>query len=294
MNALTPIPTPEPDHSSAMDILPPSPPVPVPKPGLYDRIPEDQYHASPGVSVSRLKIFAKAPAKARYGQNKETDSLRFGSLIHTAVLEPAELDLRYMVTDLERFDPRTGDFKEEILKAKGRELVKRAEYEEALRIQDAVHAHPSAGALLRGDLRVEQSFYWIDPETGLLCRGRADSLRMELHAIVDLKSAADASPDPRGFAKSCGEYKYHWQDAYYREGIEAVTGWQPEAFVFIAVEKERPYLVATYELEPAAIERGREDVHEQLRLYAKCLKDDYWPGYSGEIEPLAMPSWAYA
>lgn len=269
-------------------------PAPAPEPGLYDAIPEEQYHASPGVSVSRLKTFAKAPAKARYGKNKETGSLRFGSLIHTAILEPDQLDLRYMVSDLERFDPRTAAYKEESLKARGRELVKRAEYEEALRIQDAVHAHPSAGALLKGDLRVEQSFYWIDPETGLLCRGRADGLHMDMRAIVDLKSTQDASPDRRGFAMSCGEYKYHWQDAFYREGIEAVTGWEPEAFVFIAVEKDRPYLVGTYELEPVAVERGREDVHEQLRAYAKCLKDDYWPGYSGDIEPLAMPTWAYA
>lgn len=262
---------------------------PAPEPGIH-QMPEGDYHASPGVSISKLKVFADAPAKARYGERKETGSQKFGSLIHCAVLEPDRLDACYFASDLERLDPRTAAFKEEQLRAGSRTLVKRKEWDEALRIRDAVHAHPVAGDLLARNLLVEQSLYWIDPETGLLCRGRADGLRPDMRVIVDLKSTTDASS--YGFARSVAEYRYHWQDYFYRTGITA-TAWEPESFVFIAVEKEPPYLVGTYEVLPEDLERGQERVREELIRYAECERTGIWPGYSDTLEPIHLPEWAH-
>ncbi|WP_431860084.1 PD-(D/E)XK nuclease-like domain-containing protein [Azospirillum sp.] len=257
------------------------------EPGIYPNIPEDEYHASNGVSVSKLKIFAKAPAKARYGEKKEAKALSFGSLIHCAVLQSHLLETLYHPCDLERLNPRDGAYKEEAAKAMGRELVKRPEFENALRIRDAVHKHPVAAELLKPQLLVEQSFYWIDEETGLLCRGRADGIRPEMRILVDLKSTEDASEVEFGW--SCRNYKYHWQDAFYRDGVEAACGWTPEAFIFLAVEKEAPFLVGAYELSPADLEEGRQEVRAQLTRYADCQRNNDWPGYSPTLETLTLP-----
>ncbi|MGR0185383.1 PD-(D/E)XK nuclease-like domain-containing protein [Azospirillum aestuarii] len=262
---------------------------PAPEPGIY-RIPEDDYHASPGLSVSKLKVFADAPAKAQFGERSETSTQRFGSLIHCAVLESADLENRYFVCDLDRLNPRDGVYKEAQAKAGHRTLVKRPDWDEALRIRDAVHQHPIAQELLGQNLLVEQSFYWNDEMTGLLRRGRADGLRPDMRVIVDLKSTADASR--YGFARSVADYRYHWQDAFYRDGITAVA-WEPEAFIFLAVEKEAPFLVGAYEVPEEDLQRGRERVREELIRYAECVRTNHWPGYSDTLETLHLPEWAH-
>lgn len=260
------------------------------EPGIYDGIPEDDYHASPGVSVSRLKVFAEAPAKAKFGSKKETAALALGSLIHCAVLEPDDLEHRYQVTDLERRGTKAWEAEEAA--AAGRELIKRPDYEEALRIRDAAHAHPVAREILKpGPLLVEQSMYWLDPATGLLCRGRVDGMRVDMRVLADVKSTADASPE--GFARAVAEYRYHWQEAFYVDGVKAAAGWTPEAFIFFAIEKEPPYLVGAYEVPPDDVERGRQRVREELERYAECERTNHWPGYSTTLESLHLPHWAH-
>lgn len=260
-----------------------------PEPGIY-QVPEEAYHASPGLSVSTLKVFADAPAKARYGVRKETKAFQAGTLIHTAVLEPHELERRYMAVDLDRLNERDGVYKTAKARAGHRELVKMLDWDNALRLRDAVHQHPVAREMLSPGILVEQSFYWIDPETGLLCRGRADGLRPEWRIIVDLKSTEDASP--YGFSGSVAKYRYHWQHAHYDDGISAVA-WKPEAFIFLAIEKEPPFLVGAYELDPNDVARGRQRVREERLKYAECLRTNNWPGYSDALETLLLPEWAH-
>lgn len=259
-------------------------------PGVYD-IPAEAYHAGPGTSVSMLRAYADNPARMRYGIRKATTAQRFGTLIHCAVLEPADLDARFCPSDLERFDSRTAAYKAEVERAAGRELVKRAEFEEALRIRDSVHAHPIAQELLTTTLQAEPSFYWTCPETDLLLRGRADGIRQDMRVIVDLKSTTDASPHE--FGRSAAEYRYHWQAVHYCDGIKAAGGWEPEAFVFIAVEKTAPYLVGVYELAPLDLDKARDRLADTKAAYAESLRNDVWPGHPTNLERILLPEWAH-
>jgi hypothetical protein len=259
------------------------------EPGLYYDISHDDYLAMPGLSVSKLKTFSQAPAKARWGEHKETSALRLGTLWHCAVLESDQFEKRYAPTRLERRG--TSAWENETRAAMGRELVKQADYDEALYVRDAVLSHPVARALLMGANSVEQSFFWHDPVTGLLCRGRADLLRPDMRVIADVKTTEDASP--REFARSIAKYKYHWQDSHYTDGITEAAGWRPEAFVFFAIEKIKPYLVGVYELSARAKERGQIEVRREVNRYAECVRSDVWPGYSQSIETIDLPGWAY-
>lgn len=265
------------------------------KPGLYGEIPEDQYHGGDGVSVSRLKLLAEpgGPAKVKYGYRKESPSLRFGTLIHSAILEPHHIERRFHVVDLARLDGRTKAYQAEEEKACGREIVKRGDLDEALRIRDAVMRHPIARELLDGHNAVatEVSAYWIDEATGLLCRGRVDAMRRDMRILIDLKSCAGA--DREEFGKSVNNYRYHWQTAFYEDGVSAAPGgFPPEAFVFLAVEKEPPYLVGAYEVEPGDVDLGRDEVRIQLERYAECVRTDHWPGLSETLETVSLPPWA--
>lgn len=259
--------------------------------GLIFGVPEAEYHSGPGLSVSALKRFAELPEKARV-QRPETRSLAFGTLIHTAIMEPDQLGARYWVVDLERISERDRATQEAMKLAGGRELVKRKEWDEALRIRDRIHSHPTLREMLAPvGLRTEASFWWIDDATGLLCRGRADGLREDWGVVLDLKSTTDASPD--GFSRSVAEYRYHWQQAHYETGL-AATWREPRAFFFIAVEKVEPYSVAIYELDPRAVDLGRREVREQMVAWAECKRTGIWPGFPVEPQPLDLPAWAYA
>lgn len=262
-------------------------------PGIYPGLDEETYHASAGVSVSKLKVFAKAPAKARWGTNIETEALKFGRLAHCAILEPHELERRFFVSQLERFDPRSSAYKDQLFKAGGREIVKQEDADNARWMRDAIYAQSPARELLTtGPLAVEQSMYWKDPETGLLCRGRCDATRLDAPIFLDLKTVEDASKD--AFSRAVHEYKYHWQDATYRDGSPVAGGPAVEAFVFMAVEKVRPWLVGCYEVDADALRLGREKVGFYLEQWKICEELDSWPGYSNQIESISLPSYAFA
>lgn len=260
-------------------------------PGLYDGIPEDIYHRSAGVSKSKLSAFAQAPVKV-LSPVPETDPLRLGSLIHCAILEPALLDARFYVSDLPRFTLNSKAFKDEVANAGGRTIVKRAEFDSALRVRDSVMGNPTVRELLEAELVIEQSAFWTDDESGLLCRGRMDVIRIDWRVIVDIKTTVNAGPDE--FAKTAAKYHYHWQQSMYEDGILLVADWDPEAFVFVAVEKEPPHLVALYDLHPDDVEAGRQQVRQLLNQWAECERTGVWPGYSSQIERLRLPWWATA
>ena len=171
-------------------------------------------------------------------------------------------------------------------------LVKTADWDAAMRLRDAVQAHPTLRDMLAPEGRdVEASFYWRDPLTGLLCRGRADVLRNDWRAVIDVKTTESAHPDD--FARKVAEYRYHWQQAHYEDGL-AQAGWHaPEAFFFIAIEKEEPFLAGIYQLDPNALELGRRRVRDALNRWAECERTGIWPGYPELPQPLDLPRWAY-
>lgn len=259
------------------------------QPGIYDGIPEDQYHASPGVSKSRLKRFSEAPAKVLVPL-RTTKAMETGTLLHSLLLEPVRFESSYFVTDLERLDPRTAAYKDEETRAQGRRLVKRAEYDEACRMRDAAMLHPIVREMVVPELLVEQSAYWIDAPSKLLCRGRMDGIHLGYRAVLDYKTTENAGP--REFARTAANFRYEWQDAMYREGIRRAAGWDVDVFLFIAQEKSPPYLTACYEIEPSDRERGADQVCELLLRYAECERTGIWPGYSDKIEMLKLPAWA--
>jgi hypothetical protein len=249
-------------------------------PGIYDDITAEDYHRGAGVSVSTLKRLAEdgGPARVRYGPRKLTKSLAFGSLAHTAFLEPDELPKRYYPVDF-ILNERSRAFHEATVQAAGRQLVKRADYDTVQAMRDSVMRQSACArdVLVPGPhLKIESSMYWPDPETGLLRRVRPDGMRTDYKILFDLKSTVDASYG--SFRWAIKEYRYYWQHPYYCDVTEATLGWEPAAFILFPVEKEAPYLVAPYEIEPADVVAGRDEVYRQLRRFKKFTDEDHWPG----------------
>ena len=237
-------------------------------------MPAKDYHAADGCSKSVLfKLEGKTDMAFEQflkDGTKETEAMRFGTMIHTAVLEPEHFESRYaLAPDLNKNTKEYKAFKESL----GEKLP--IDADDKLRIDAMVKnikAHVLASAILAG--KHEKSFFWIDKETDLLCRCRPDSIHLNAGIIADLKSADDISPDE--WIKKAYDLGYHVQAAFYLDGVKAAIeqsgntlGLQnvPDKFVFVAAESKAPYQVANYDFPDFFIDEGRKTYKRLLWRY---------------------------
>lgn len=173
-------------------------------------------------------------------------------------------------------------------------VLSQTDFDKLISMRDAVLEHPAARYLLSLEGKAEQSVYWTDPKTGVLCRCRPDFWAMQARIIVDLKTCVDASPE--GFAKSLYNWRYHVQDAMYLEGCKIATG-EEQKFVFLAVEKDACVVngvskgVAVYILDEESKNVGQKEYRQALNEYASCSESGKWPGYHQKIQILSIPAW---
>jgi hypothetical protein len=245
-------------------------------------------------SKSALDQIARSPLHYRSwidGVDKQTPAMWFGSLLHSYVLETAKcLDRVAVLPDfgdcrLKMHREARDAWREENANKMHIEVE---DWDRCRRMGDAVHKHPIASALLAKAV-TEVTAYWVDETTEIQCKARMDGV-VDRRFILDLKSTEDASPE--GFAKSTANYRYHVQDAFYSDGLAAITGAAPRGFVFIAVEKSEPYAVATYQLDEQARDRGRELYRRDLATLKRCFDSDEWPAYGTSTMALSLPAWA--
>lgn len=258
----------------------------------------EDYHSSEGISKSGLDLIAKSPLHywAAYLNPKreprtETAAMMIGTAIHTAVLEPDRFAMEYRVSPA--VDKRTKDGKatwEAFVadcETNGHTPISVKDLEACNNIAEVVRNHYTAQQLFKNGV-AETSMFWEDEATGVLCKCRPDWIA-DGNILVDLKSTVDASPE--GFSRSAFNYRYWVQAAWYLDGAEKATGTRPEAFVFVAFEKEPPYACGFYYASDEMVEAGRAEYRRCLDLYADSLKHKNWRGYSPTLEPLQMPAW---
>jgi len=216
-----------------------------------------EYHASPAVSNSKLSRFLESP-RLMNTPRKKTPSLRWGSLVHTIILEPQLIDGEWAVMPegLDKGKGAKAREEEFLLANDGKEIVSHDEYLQLTAIRSAVHEDDEAAALLSGDGVNESSYFWEDPITGIPMRCRPDRYR-EDGLLVDVKTTP--SIEHYAFRRSVWDYGYDRQSALYTDGIEVMTQRKPTGFAFIAIEgKEAPEIfVQVFVMSAADIETGR-------------------------------------
>lgn len=263
--------------------------------GIFPDISHKEYHADESaISNSYLGRLAKCPANAKVKQ-EETASLLFGRAFHSYVLEGPDAFYKQFAVFPKYIDRRTKEGKQEHLgfieANRGKDVISEDDFDTIASMTDSVIRHPFACKLL-SEGRSEQSVYWVDKETGLYCKCRPDRIPDGDHGvIVDVKSTTDARP--KQFLSSVISYGYDRQAGMYIEGYNAVCSGKVDAFIFIAVEKTEPYMVATYTLTDTFVEYGKIKFHTLLNLEKTCRENDEWPAYQdAELQELELPSWA--
>ena len=260
------------------------------QPGLSN----EAYHALKAVSPSQIKVLGRSAlhyfdqflAEDRE-KREQTDAMRRGTALHTAVLEPELWDSTIAVPP-HSFDRRTkvGRERAEVFEAEsaGKLVLTPDDADDVRRMADAVRKHPAARFLLELPGRREASYTWVDPTTGLACKTRPDWHSDSDFAVVDLKSTKDASRVE--FARSIANLDYHVQAAWNRRALGK------ERFLTIAVENTRPWAVAVYPASAAMLAAGERRIDRAMEQLAQCWRTGVWPGYGDLIsEEIELPRW---
>ncbi|QKQ46792.1 PD-(D/E)XK nuclease-like domain-containing protein [Achromobacter denitrificans] len=276
----------------------------------------EAYHGGAGISKTGLDHVARSPAlyhalhldPARPPEKERAGQLE-GQLAHCAILEPGEFAKRYAVlpadaprrpTEAQWNAKKPSPESVEAMEwwaawnksSAGRTIITHAQRETALRQAESVRRLPDVAEALDAG-RPEVSAYWIDPDTGVLCRCRPDWVHPagdDGVILLDVKTYSDASPAE--FARQIARKRYHVQDAFYSDGFARASGKDVLAFVFVAVETEWPYAASAVMLDDVSREAGRALYRRDLDTYARCAAANEWPGYSTSIETVSLPAWA--
>lgn len=265
----------------------------VTKPGIYEMSNAEYHDESEWLSSSMLKVLLPE----RYKVGGSSEALDFGTLFHTAVLEPDDLD-QYVALDAEKIGLKadgtpaanptmTVAWKRAVAEAEqdGRKVIAQQDLDRVLAMREAVEAHDVAAELLfhRAGTVEESAFAVVD---GVRCRARFD--RRIPGLIVDLKSTS-ARPGPDALSRTVADYGYDLSAAHYLAVADALD-LDVQAFALVFVSKEFPYRVTVADLDARWLERGEALRQEAIQRHLDPAVDAY-PGATGFLT-LPCPAWA--
>jgi len=261
----------------------------------------EQYHSdTSSISKSGLDKIESSPLdywwhylRPEREKQEPTKDMLFGTAVHLAVLEPNEFQKTYV--PMPSIDKRTTIGKAEfaslttMCEANNQTLIDVVDFDTVRRMRDAIFKHPTAKLLFQNGL-AEQTFNFIEPNTGARCKIRPDWLDNTSGLVVDLKTTEDATPN--GFGKSAWEYKYYKQDPFYLDGLETF-GNDRSGFVFVNIEKTEPFKIGIHYLDGKSRQLGRDEYLRNCETYVQCLETGIWKGYDEKISEVSLPAWAF-
>jgi hypothetical protein len=255
------------------------------EPGIYPTVTPDQYFAepcpAPALTNSGIGTLLRyCPAKFAYHhpaigqpaeQREDTAARYMGSLVHRLALDKGD---EYVVSPYDEYRSKEAKAWRDEQRAAGIVPVKPADFEEASAMADVIRAS-IVEACQGHPYQTEVVVAW--KRRSRWCRLMLDVWCPALLTGLDAKtimSADDQSVD-RAFASYYGR-----QDAWYLEGIEAVTGNTGRAkFGFMFVEKEAPWLSRWGESTEAMRHGCRLEIDRAFATFDACLTAGDWPSY---------------
>lgn len=259
------------------------------EPGVHDGISFEDYLKIDAVSNSYLSRLAITPAHAKVVE-LDTISKSIGRMIHTFVLEGAtEFAKQYKV--VEKMNKNTKVWKELVKEAEleGRELINEEDFAQIVAVGNSILSYPDIEEMLLGE--VEQTVIWETPE-GVLCKARPDVMQSSTGTLFDLKTTKNAGD----FGRAICNYGYHRQAVHYLRGVNVVSPFLFNKFVFLAVELKPPYRVQDYDLSDEFISVAEGEVNELIQIELDSIANDYWPNYTndfhgGHRKTIECPLW---
>ena len=253
-------------------------------PQIHDR---KEYRAFPAFNQSAAKHILTSPAHYQAYINtpqEETKALRFGTFVHSAVLEPHTLnDLYATAPDCDR---RTKEGKAawaEFATANAGKTI--LDYEESALGHLVASSARFALKRLGVEFDATEVMYHVD-YNGVPLKAAIDGVAGDY--LWDIKTTDDASPS--GMLKAIRNYRYNLQAYWYRLVYELATGRRPLGFRFLFIEKEPPFACSICEVGPELMSWAIADFEKAVTLYKECTASGVWPAYTEEIQVIDIKS----
>ncbi len=256
----------------------------------------DDYSA---ISKSMLSVFIKSPVEYYHKfisglmpWKEPTNGMELGTAVHAVLLEDKRLEDLYLAYPDSCLNVAGGINPKPA--AKFREdnpdkfFCKADEYQQHVALVNAVKYHKPLMDGIASATHKEQSFYWTDDDSGLVCRCKPDIV-FDLGGqtvIYDLKVSPQISDDD--FARTARRFHYWLQDAHYSEGMEVTLG-KPVDFAFVVIEPVFPFRVHIKRYDPRSREIAKDNRSRELRKLVNAMANKTWvDNWSGE---LVLSSW---
>lgn len=271
--------------------------------GIHASVPEAAYHADPCPEPSLSNsiagiLLARSPLHARYAHPRlrpippepfdVTAGMDFGSALHKRLLgRGADIE----VIPFSDYKKDAARERREEARQFGRIPLLEKEMPRLLAIAEAasaqIKAHPDARDFYAPG-QSEAVLIWQDGS--VWCRSMVDRLPDDPDAApYDLKvtglSAAPADWERRMVQA------YRTQPPFYGRGLAKLRGRTPPSMRFIVIEDKAPFAVSVMCPAPSLYQAGAADVDQAVRLWARCLGDDDWPGYPAFTAHIEAPPW---
>jgi exodeoxyribonuclease VIII len=253
-------------------------------PQIHDR---KEYRAFPALNQSAAKHILTSPAHYQAYINtpsEETKALRFGTFVHSAVLEPHTIDDLYVTApDCDRRTKEGKAIWSEFVTANAGKTI--LDYEESalghLVASSARHALKTHGV----EFDETEVMYHVD-YNGVPLKAAIDGVAGDY--LWDIKTTDDASA--AGMLKAIRNYRYNLQAYWYRLVYEIATGKRPLGFRFLFIEKEPPFAWSICEVGPDLMSYAVSDFEKAVTLYKDCTASGVWPSYTEEIQVIDIKS----
>lgn len=253
---------------------------------IMHNLPFSEYRAREGVNASLLSVVRKSTLHARdYIDNPKpsTSAMSAGTLAHAMLLEDG---LQIIVAE---FDKRTNAGKAAYAEAVERAgadgiICSPSAHSVALAMRDAVMRNRTARMIVE-QTQHEVSLFWSGAYGQ--AKGRVDMLSAS--KLSDYKTTAQI--EHGAFMRTAENLWYHGKMGWYAEGLKAITGNVPEAWI-IAQEAASPYDVAVYRIPSHVIEQGRKEAQELAMRWRVAVATGIYQGVAPDVLEYERPALA--
>jgi len=240
---------------------------------IINGISNQDYHRHKAISSTQCKHLLKSAWEFDYKRKHPkapSAAMQFGSLVHQLVLEPEKFEQNYFVAEKPKRNTKAGKAMYTILdQERGHhEWISLDDFLKAQEIKNTLKQSELVSSLIQGG-KAEQSVFWHDDETGVLCRAKADYINLEHNVLLDLKTTSSLASE-NSFKHEVYKYHYHLSGAFYQDGFRKTTG-QACDFILIVVETNPPHNFAVYKLSDALLEQGKALYREALQVYIDAI-----------------------
>jgi exodeoxyribonuclease VIII len=265
------------------------------KEGCFIGLPASEYHRAHGMSHSMSKHMDPPACLPVYltEEREETADMLMGTLVHHMVLEPDRPLPKLAIKPAEmKFSTREGKMWRASMLAQNQVIITESDYERVHGMVASIANDPDCRDLI-GVGHSEVSCFFRDQQTGIMRKMRLDWLPGNpANYLIDIKTVQKGHASKRGFEKVMKDQRYWTQASWYRDGWNQLNpdGVRPK-FIFIAVEKEPPYLIGIHPVAPRTLEIGSSQNALDVASYAECSATGKWPGYADKFSEVGIADW---